>query len=88
MYIVQSIMHPQPVCEDLSFRFGGGLYQLFDHAEGEHVTLTESELIEAIACAITDDDCEPDDYCRQLAVNVLANRDDTGLANFMWRLMP
>lgn len=88
MDAIQSIMHPQSICEDLSFNFGGGMYQLFDHAEGEHVTLTERELIEVIACAIAGNGCEPDDYCRQLAVNVFANRNDTGLARFMWGLMP
>ena len=77
-------------CEDFSYNEGAGIYQFYDHAEGERVRLTQSEFIESLACSLMDEEEETEvtQYYRDLAVNIFANSTRTGRAAFLYGMMP
>ena len=75
-------------CEDFSYNEGSGIYQFYDHAEGERVRLTNAEFIEILACSLLDEDETIDQYHRDLAVNIFANSTRTGRAAFLYNMMP
>ena len=76
-------------CEDFSYSEGAGLYQFYDHAEGERVRLTQAEFIEVLTCSLLHEEDETiDQYHRDLAVNIFANSTRTGRAAFLYGMMP
>lgn len=76
-------------CEDFSYSEGSGIYQFYDHAEGERVRLTQSEFIESLACSLLhEEETEVIQYHRDLAVNIFANSTRTGRAAFLYGMMP
>lgn len=86
--MVARIMQAVDLCPDYSYSFGREIFHVFDHAEGEGLTMTRDQLLEVIAecCAVPGDPVS--EYDQLLAINILANHNPEGLAYFMIKLMP